>query len=117
SMPLFAPRRSSDLTLVALGMLRDAQAQYDDAEQLVSEGLAMSRRVRPPGHPAIAAAAAALGQVLNDRGAYARAVPVLEEAVRLYEARSDGEPTPGLATALTALANSPLSLGQYDAAD
>ncbi|HEX7123652.1 MAG TPA: serine/threonine-protein kinase [Gemmatimonadaceae bacterium] len=103
-------------TLVALGMLRDAQARYDEAEHLVTEGLEMSRRVHPAGHPAIAAAAASLGQVLNDRGAYARAVPVLQEAVRLYQSRA-ASPTAELATALTELANSQYYLGRYDVAD
>src|SRR5256884_473057 len=43
-------------SLVALGRLRLDQAEYQEAERLVREGLAVSQRDRPPGDPASARA-------------------------------------------------------------
>lgn len=72
--------------IVALGLLRAEQARFDEAETLVRAGLDMTRGTRPPGHPGVAQGTAALGRVLELRGAYDDAVPVLEEAVRMHEA-------------------------------
>lgn len=97
-------------SLVALGLLRVDQARLDDAEKLVREGLVMSRRTLPPGDPAIALAASALGRVLSERGAYDKAIGVLEEAVRL---RSEGGETPELAASIYELANANFYAGHY----
>src|SRR5580692_6690961 len=70
-------------SLVALGLLRSAQARLDEAEQLARQGLEMSKRHWPPTHPAVAKATFALGKVLEDRGQYAQSIQVLDEAVRL----------------------------------
>jgi serine/threonine-protein kinase len=102
-------------SLVALGMLRDAEAEYDSAEALVREGLAMTRRTLPPGHPAVARATASLGQVLEDRGAYDQAIPVLEDAARL--AALPGGDRADLAATLTELANSHFYAGHYAVSD
>ncbi|MEO7965986.1 MAG: serine/threonine-protein kinase [Gemmatimonadaceae bacterium] len=75
--------------MMALGLLRDAQAEYAPAESLVRAALATSKRTLPPSHPAIARTSTALGRVLENRGEYAAAIPVLEEAARLHMARSD----------------------------
>ncbi|HUI41948.1 MAG TPA: serine/threonine-protein kinase [Terriglobia bacterium] len=99
-------------TLVAIGMLRADQARLEDAERLVREGLAMDLRTLPSGDVAVARATAALGQVLEDRGEYAQAIPVLEEAVRLQSASN--APAPGLAASLSELANSHFYAGQLD---
>ena len=102
-------------SLVALGSLRADQAQFDDAERMVREGLAMDVRTLPPNHPAIARANTALGQVLNQRGAYAQAVPILENAVRIES--SLGAATPELNAALSELANTHFYLGHYATSD
>ncbi len=100
---------------IALGLLRSDQARFDDAEQLVRQGLAESQRQLAPGHPVVAKATAALGHVLVERGAYDSAVPVLEEAVRIYSA--PGDVTPALSNSLYELANTHFYLGHWDIAD
>lgn len=110
-----ADSREAADSLVALGLLRADQAKLDEAERLVRDGLAMTRRHVPPNHPAVAKATAALGKVLEDRGAYAQAVPVLEEAVKLQS--TPGPATPELAATLSELANTHFYLGHYDTSD
>ena len=100
---------------VALGLLRVDQARFDDAERLVRLGLTRSRNELPPDHPVVAKATAALGHVLVERGAYDSAVPVLEEAVRIYSA--PGDVTPALSNSLYELANTHFYLGHWDIAD
>src|SRR5579864_538654 len=102
-------------SLVALGLLRADQAKLNEAERLVRDGLTMTQRHVPPNHPAVAKATAALGKVLEDRGAYAQAVPVLEEAVKLQS--TPGAPTPELAATLSELANTHFYLGHYETSD
>ena len=101
--------------LVALGLLRASQARLPEAEQLVRSGLEMSQRTLRPGHPATARATQALGQILEDQGAYEKAIPVLEEAVRLQSARG-GVPA-DLASSLTELANCHFYTGDYATSD
>lgn len=101
--------------LVALGMLRDSQAQFPEAEKLVGDGLAMYRRHLPAKHPAIAKTVWASGRILVDRGAYDQSIPVLEEAAKLQAA--GGESSPDLVATLTELANSQFYVGQYEASD
>jgi len=100
---------------VALGLLRSDQARFDDAEQLVRLGLARSRKELSPDHPVVAKATAALGHVLVERGAYDSAVPILEEAVRIYSA--PGDVTPALSNSLYELANTHFYLGHWTIAD
>jgi serine/threonine-protein kinase len=100
---------------VALGLLRSDQARFDDAERLVRQGLTESRRELTPNHPVVAKATAALGHVLVERGAYDSAVPVLEEAVRIYSA--PGDVTPALSNSLYELANTHFYLGHWEVAD
>src|SRR5690606_22116136 len=73
-------------TLVALGRLRVAQAEPDEGERLIREGLDQVQRLLPPDHPAVAEALASLGLALQDRGSYEEAIEVLERAVRLRAA-------------------------------
>jgi serine/threonine-protein kinase len=101
--------------LVALGMLRNEQAKYNEAERLVRDGLTMAQRDLPPEHPAVAGAWLALGEVLVSRGEYARAVPPLEDAVRRLSASRDT--TPDLSSGLTDLANAHFYLGHYAVSD
>ncbi|MGH9674526.1 MAG: tetratricopeptide repeat protein [Bryobacteraceae bacterium] len=98
--------------LVKVGLLRVDQAKLEEAERLVRQGLEMSRRSLPTGHPAIAAATHALGKVLEERGSYDQAIQVLNEAVRL-RSQPDGDERE-LAASLLALSNSHFYAGQYD---
>ena len=102
-------------SLVALGLLRNAQAQYDEAERLVREGLEMKKRHLPPDHPSIARAVSAVGRVYEDRGSYEKAIPILEEAVRIQSAA--GSVNADLATSLTELANCHFYQGHYAISD
>jgi serine/threonine protein kinase/tetratricopeptide (TPR) repeat protein len=102
-------------SMVALGLLRDDQAQLPEAERIVREGLAMSKRHLPPNHPAVAKATAALGKVLEDRGSYDEAIKTLDEAVRLQS--SKGARTPELAVSLFELANTHFYAGHYDVSE
>jgi serine/threonine-protein kinase len=96
---------------VALGLLRIDQAKLDDAEKLAREALEQAKGIRPRDQEAIAKATFAVGKVLEARGQYARAIPVLEDAVKLQ--------SPGLdrLSTLTELANSQFYDGHYDASD
>jgi serine/threonine-protein kinase len=102
-------------SLVALALLRLEQDRLPEAEQLVREGLALSRRVRPAGHRDVAVATTALGRVLEERGAYTDAITVMREALRLHSAL--GETSPEVAAAATQLGNDYFYAGDYDGAD
>jgi len=102
-------------TLVDISLLRADQAQYDEAEHLVREGLAMSRRHLPPNHPAVARAQSTLGRILVDRGEFKQAIPILEEALRLQNAQ--GKVSSDLSSTLTELANCHFYLGDYAESD
>jgi eukaryotic-like serine/threonine-protein kinase len=100
-------------SLVALGLLRVDQARLDEAERLVREGLEKTKRARPRNKDAIAKATTALGKVLEARGAYDKAIPVIEEAVKLQS----GSATPELAATLKELADTHFYAGHYDVSD
>jgi tetratricopeptide (TPR) repeat protein len=134
-------------SLVELGLLRLSQAKLDDAARLVVEGLELARAALPPTHPLVARATLARGKVLEAQGAYDKAIPVLEEAVRLSSGRAttlgmatatatptptadarrsssntvapppSTSATPELAAAMTALANAHFYAGHHDRAD
>ncbi len=97
---------------VALAALRDAQAQFDEAEKLAREGLDMSKRRLAPNHPAIGKATALLGKILEDRGTYPAAIAVLEEAARLQSTSDTSRAD--LSATLTELANCHFYAGHYD---
>ena len=101
--------------MLALAALRNAQAQFDTAERLTRDALDMSRRHLAPDHPQIAEATAALGMALENKGSYADAIKVYEEAVRLRSGKRDT--TPELAAAMTGLVNNYFYLGNYAVAD
>jgi len=102
-------------TLVALGSLRADQAQFEEAERLSRSGLEMSRRTLPANHPAIVKATIAVGRALQERGAYDKAIPVLQEAVRLNSL--PGVAPADLATSLSSLADVHFYSGHYDVSD
>src|SRR5437773_11680622 len=76
----------------------------------------MSKRQLRPNDPAIASATLALGQILEDRGRYAEAIDVLEEAVRLRRA-AGGPPTRELASSMRELASTQFYAGHLAVAD
>ncbi len=94
-----------------LALLRTDQAKLEEAERLAREGLDVSRRTHPPGHPAVAASLETLGKVLEERGAYDQAIRVLVEAVRLRSAPN--APPADLAGSLMELANVHFYAGHY----
>ncbi len=102
-------------SLVALGLLRVEQARLPEAEQLVREGLALSRTVRTAGHLDIAVATTALGRVLEERAAYSDAITVTREALRLHTALAPISPS--VAAAATQLGNQYFYAGDYAGAD
>src|SRR5881296_2898279 len=105
-------------SLVALGQLRLAQAEYKEAERLIRDGLEMSKRHRPPGDPAIASATLALGQVLEESGQYDAGIKVLEQAVGLRSAAArGGPPSADLAASMRELANTHYYAGHLAVAD
>lgn len=102
-------------SLASLGLLRLAQGQPEEAERLVSEGRELGRRELPDSDPRVARATVALGKVLDSRDARARAIPLLEEAVRVFD--QPGPPTQDLSAALTTLANAHYNAGHLDDAE
>jgi serine/threonine-protein kinase len=102
-------------SLVALGLLRVGQAKLDEAETLVRDGLAMSKRHLPADDPAVARATTALGLVLEERGSYKDAIATLEEAARLHSARQPA--SADLAATLRELFNSQFYTGNFATAD
>jgi serine/threonine-protein kinase len=101
--------------LIRLGLLRSEQAQLDEAERLVRQGLASLERQRPPDPLATARGYTALGAVLIERGRYPDAIRALEESVRLHAAL--GTDTADHAVALRQLVNANFYAGNFDIAD
>ena len=102
-------------SLVAIGLLRIDQAQFDEAERFVRDGLAMSQRHLPADDPAVARATTALGRVLEERGSYTEAIAVLEDAERLHASREAA--SADLAATLRELFNTHFYAGHFDVAD
>ena len=75
----------------------------------------MSRRHLPPDDPQVAVAMSALGHVLNDRGSYAEAIQVLQQAIRLQS--HQGGPSSELATSIEQLADAQYYSGHYAVAE
>lgn len=102
-------------SLMTLSQLRVDQARFPEAEQLARQAIAIDRKKLPPTHPNLARAITQLGLVLEDRGAYEQAIPVLEQAVQLQSAPGGVEAD--LSSSLTELANSHYYMGHYDISD
>ncbi|MDQ1468729.1 MAG: eukaryotic-like serine/threonine-protein kinase, partial [Bryobacterales bacterium] len=98
-------------SLISVALLRTDQARLEEAGRLAREALELSRRALPPDRAEVAAATDALGRILEEKGAYRQAIPVLEEAVRL---RSVPRGSPAdLASSLYELANVHFYAGSY----
>ncbi len=70
-------------SLTALGLLRVSQAQLGEAEQYIRRALKDLRNATPSDNEILAQATAALGKVLQQKGAYSESVSKLEEAIKL----------------------------------
>jgi serine/threonine-protein kinase len=100
-------------SLIGIGMLRLERGEFDAAERMVREGLAIVDRQQPRDNLAVARATTSLGRVLEERGTYADAIRVLERAVQLQPAA----PTADLVTTLRHLGNVNFYAGNLDRAD
>jgi tetratricopeptide (TPR) repeat protein len=104
-------------SLLALGLLRVSEAKLQEGERLIREGYEKARAALPPEHPVVASGTVAMGRAYYEQGKYKEAIPVLEEAVRLYTASTGPSPTPELSSALGQLANAHYYAGHHDEAD
>lgn len=104
-------RRDTD-NLSGLALLRTEQAKHEEAETLARESLALAKQSFPPGHLNIARSASVLGHVLEERGSYPQAIPILEQAIAILSA--PGQPSSDLGAAVLYLANVRFYSGQYD---
>ena len=95
-----------------LGLLRIDQARYDDAERLIRQALSEVERRRPQDAAATARATAALGKLIEARGSYDKAIPILEKAAQL-QAAAAGESL-DLAADWKELADAQFYAGRYD---
>ncbi|OJV39976.1 MAG: hypothetical protein BGO25_09260 [Acidobacteriales bacterium 59-55] len=102
-------------SLVALSQLRADQARFPEAEQFARQAIEMDTKLLPASHPATARAISQLGLVLEDRGSYDQAIPVLEQAVQLQSAPDGVEAD--LSASLTELANCHYYSGHYEISD
>jgi len=99
--------------LSSLGMLRSTQSRLDEAEPLVRDGLAMAKRHLEVNHPQVTEATINLGRVLGEKGDYAEAIQLLQQAVENESV--PGVPEAELAKALSALADVNYNAGHYQA--
>ena len=95
-----------------LALLRNEQAQLDAAEALARRALAGAKRQRAADPLGVARASATLGKILQTRGRYEQAIPLLDEAVRVF---TDAAPeSVDLSTSLAYLSNTHFYIGHYD---
>jgi serine/threonine-protein kinase len=99
-------------SILALGSLRDYQANYAESERLVRQALEIDRRHLPPNDPAVARAMVALGKLEADRGAYDQSIATLDEALKINS--MPGAAPADLADNLYELANAHYYAGHYD---
>lgn len=102
-------------SLVSFAEVRDAQARYDDAERTAREAIGLLKSGPSHATEDLASATLVLGRILENRGRYDDALPVLEEAIRLRE--QVGAPEREVAQAMTELANTHFYAGHYAVSD
>jgi serine/threonine-protein kinase len=106
-------------TLVELGLVRMDEAQLDEAERLVREGLeidsAKTATVRPAGQSTVASDMTALGTVLDAKGKYPEAIDELQKALAMQQ--QTGAANAALAGNLRELANAHFYAGHYAIAE
>ncbi len=101
-------------TMVAQAGLLTEQARFNDALVLATAAVDLATSVLPAGHPLRAAATRVRGRVLQERGEYELAIPVLERAVAMLDADDD---TLELAESLHEAANAHFYAGHLDASE
>jgi serine/threonine-protein kinase len=97
-------------TEVALALLHNDAAEFDEAERLARDATGIAEKL-PADHPLRASADGTLGRVFLGRGDYARALPLFERATHLLERRGD-DPF-NLSLILGDWANTEYYLGHY----
>jgi serine/threonine-protein kinase len=102
-------------SLVSFAEVRDAQARYDDAERTAREAIGLLKSGPSHATEDLASATLVLGRILENRGRYDDALPLLEEAIRLRE--QVGAPEREVAQAMTELANTHFYAGHYAVSD
>jgi serine/threonine protein kinase/tetratricopeptide (TPR) repeat protein len=102
-------------SLVAIGDLRIDQAQLEDAEKLIRQGVSVAEANLAPTDPGVLHALAELGRVLEERGSYDKAIPIMQDVVR-RDTAARVEPV-DLAANLSTLADINFYAGHYDVSD
>lgn len=103
-------RRDSD-TLSGFALLRSEEAKHTEAEKLAREAYAQARNAHGEKHPSVARAAIVLGKVLEEKGDYGAAIPVLEEAMRIFS--QPGQAVAEYAQSVAGVANIRFYRGEY----
>jgi serine/threonine protein kinase len=102
--------------LIQLGLLRGDQAQFTEAERLINEARDLATRLHlSTTDPAVVNAQSALGIVMVRKGAYDKAIVLLEPIVRLQPIGEEG--VVNLLESLTALAVAYQYTGRYGGAE
>jgi tetratricopeptide (TPR) repeat protein len=96
--------------------LRRAQNEFDKAEPMLREGLAIRRERLGADHPLTASSISSLATLLRDRGNVGEAEPLFREALAIRR-RILGEQHPDYAKSLVGLAYTLQKEGKYDDAE
>jgi len=102
-------------SLVALAGLRSDQARFDDAERLAAEALNTARAQIAQKNAVVGSAVGALGDILEERGNYTKAIPLLEDALRLHSGPTADQSD--LASTMRELADTQFYTGHYDVSE
>lgn len=102
-------------SLIAMGLLRIAQARPAEGEKLVREALQIVRATLPANHPQAIAANLALGRALRERGAYPEAIALLKQAAEADPADRGAAAAADRTAALAELADAQYAAGDYAA--
>jgi eukaryotic-like serine/threonine-protein kinase len=101
--------------LTNLGIVAYSEGEYDEAQQLLTQALALFRETLGPYHPFVAGTLNTLGMVAASRGNLGEARDSFEQAVTLWQ-EAVGPEHPHVGTALTNLGHVAMSQGQLDEA-
>jgi serine/threonine-protein kinase len=101
--------------LTGLANLADEQARYDESEALYRRALDIARPRLPADDDRMVRTTLGLGRTLTNRGSYGDAIPLLEQALRLQEAK--GAPPRTRSDTITLLANAQFYVGRLAESD
>jgi serine/threonine-protein kinase len=102
--------------LHVVGSVYQSVGEFERAEALLDQALALRRRHLGAGHPETAATLHALGFLYERQGRYAEAEAAQRVALAVYRAHAETH-AEGLAETLHGLAHAHLRLGRYDEAE